>query len=266
MLPGELKAALLRAARHRRAASISEASQDQRSRARAISGRRACWIARRRSRLAGGHHRPCMRRWPHLHPALARRPRLAFFAAAGRCGASRALGDTRQDQDLHRRRLCRVSGRGALQIDEIAQVVADYAQAAENAKRGRLRRRRNSWRQWLSDRPVPQRRHQQAHRLHMAARSKTARVSRSRSSTRGPGLGQIARRHQAIAGDQVPDIGDSNPEPVYLSLIGQTRSGGPRLYPRHRGRYRRRAPPRRRLRPAEAAARVRRALHRQQQL
>ncbi len=62
------------------------------------------------------------------------------------------------------------------------------------------------------------------------------------------------------------DIGDSNPEPVYLSLIEQINPFKLAYIHVDRGRHRRRAPSGRRLRPAEAAPRLQRPLHGQQRL
>ena len=62
----------------------------------------------------------------------------------------------------------------ALKTEEIADVVEAYRRGAENAKSGRLRRRRDPWRERLSARPVPAGQHRTSATTAMAARSRTA--------------------------------------------------------------------------------------------
>ena len=72
----------------------------------------------------------------HFRADLARRPHLAHFAAAERRRAGRALGDPRQDQDVHRDGASPTSpSRARCKLRRDRGIVDDYAHAAANAKR-----------------------------------------------------------------------------------------------------------------------------------
>ena len=94
-----------------------------------------------------------------------------------------------------------VSPPRALRLDEIPRIVAEYKKAAENAKRAGFDGVEIHRRQWLSDRPVPQRRNQQAHQL-IWRPGREPHPFRAGGGRRGAGrLGQTPRRHQAVAGE-----------------------------------------------------------------
>ena len=139
---------------------------------------------------------------PHFHPALACRARLACLAAAGGRGPVAPSAIPAKTQDLPRKRPGRCRRRRArCGSTEIPRIIAEYKKGRQKRQARRLRRRRDPWRQRLSDRPVPERRDQQAHRF-LWRPDREPHPFRARSHGRGArGLGQGAGRHQAVAGE-----------------------------------------------------------------
>ena len=151
--------------------------------------------------LAQGHRARAWRRRAHLHPDLACRPHLAHVAAGGRRQAGGAERDPRQGQDLRQqpvRRHLRAARAGAVGNSRHHRRL--QARCGERA-RGRLRRRRDPWRQRLSARPVRQGRHQQAHRCLRRIDREPRQADAGSLEGRRRGSRRRAHRHPHLAGD-----------------------------------------------------------------
>ena len=87
----------------------------------------------------------------------------------------------------------------ALETGEIAGVIEAFRQARGERARGRLRRRRDPWRQRLSDRAVPAVAHQFAHRPIWRLDREPRAVAAGSHAGRDRGLGRGPRRRAAVA-------------------------------------------------------------------
>ena len=153
-------------------------------------------------RLEEGHRCGARQGRPHLHPALACRPHLAYQPAAEWRRAGLGLGDCREDQDLRQQQLHRCLRAPRARACRNSRPDRRLQARREECGRGRLRRRRNPRRQWLSAGTVRARHHQQAHRcLRWLDREPRQADPRSgvRRSTKE--IGADEDRHPHLAGD-----------------------------------------------------------------
>ena len=154
----------------------------------------------------------------------------------------------------------------ALETDEIPGIVADYAHAAQCAKDagfdGVEIHAANGYllQQFLSDKT-----NKRTDRYGGSIENRTRLVVEVvEAVTKVWGGDRVGIRLSPLT--KFADIGDSNPEPVYLSLIDQLNAFGLAYIHVVEGDTGGERQPGRRLRPAEAAPRLQRPLHGQQQL
>ena len=91
----------------------------------------------------------------------------------------------------------------ALETDEIPGIVEDFRRGARNARERRLRRRRAARRQRLSDRSVPARQHQQAHRSLWRQRVEPRALPDRGDASADRRMGRRAGRRAAVADQSV---------------------------------------------------------------
>ena len=167
--------ALLRAARERRADHLGSDASGAGGPGLYLDARHP--QRRADQRLAMRDRRGARLRRPHRAPALACRAHLASILPAGRQIAGGAVGHQAERTGLHRQRLRADPNPARARARRDSR--HRRAICARRAQRdgSRLRRRRGAWRERLSDRSVPARRHQQAHRRLWWLASRTARAS-----------------------------------------------------------------------------------------
>ncbi|KAF1853865.1 hypothetical protein Lal_00005073 [Lupinus albus] len=200
---------------------------------------------------AGDRRRPCQGR-AHLPAAVACRPHLPPRPAAGRRPAGGAVGGQAGDEGLHRRRLQgHPDPTGARRVGTAGDRRGLPPRHPQRAGR-RLRHGRGACRQRLSDRPVPARRHQQAHRRLWRLRRESRPLPVRGSGRRGGGGRGRPCRHPPVAaepGQRRPgkrsgrhlQPGDPPPERLRPCLSAHDRGRDPWSAPRIRRRSRRTA-------------------------
>ena len=132
-------------------------------------------------RLAAGHRSRARQRRPYLPAALACRAHLASepCSRAARCRSPRRRSGRRASCGPAPA-WCRSRRRGRLRRRKSRALIEDLSAGRRQCPRSRLRRRRNSRRQRLPDRPVPARQAPTGAPTATAARSRTAPGSRLR--------------------------------------------------------------------------------------